>query len=185
MNTQLIHLEHPLERVLELVRETAVRRECARRGLPYIPERVIGGGAVGVWTVFGSFVEKVGNKLIDLDADTFKALLVTSTWTPAVTTDDELADVSANQAANSVTVTLTSNTWVRSGSTSTFDSADITFTASGGSAIARYCVIYDDTPAGDPLVCYCLLDTTPANVTILNGDSLVLQLHASGILTAA
>lgn len=176
----IIEREHPGVAIEAALRERLDRLTCAALGVPYVA-----GGAVGAWIVFGSFVEKLGNKLIDLDTDTFKALLVTSSWTPNTSTDDELADVSANQAANSSTVTLTGVTWSRSGGTSTFDAADITFTASGGNAVARYCVIYDDTPSGDPLVCYCLLDTTPANVTINNGDSLVLQLNASGILTAA
>lgn len=176
----IIEREHPALAIEAALREKLQRKACEALGVPYIA-----GGAVGAWQVFASFIEKVGNKLVDLDTDTFKALLVTSSWTPALTTDDELADVSGNQAANSSTVTLTSPTWTRSGATSTFDAADFTFTASGGSAVARYCVIYDDTPSGDPLVCYCLLDTTPANVTILNGDSLVIQLNASGIFTAA
>lgn len=176
----IIEREHPGVAIEAALRERLDRLTCAALGVPYVA-----GGAVGAWIVFGSFVEKLGNKLIDLDADTFKALLVTSSWTPNTSTDDELADISANQAANSSTVTLTGNTWTRSGVTSTFDAGDITFTASGGSVVARYCVIYDDTPAGEPLVCYCLLDTTPANITILNGDSYQLQIHASGIVTAA
>ena len=135
--------------------------------------------------IFNRCLEQWAKGTIDFDTDTFKALLVTSSWTPALTTNDELADLSANQAANSSTVTLTGVTWARSGGTTTFDAGDITFLASGGNAVARYCVIYDDTPSGDPLVCYCLLDTTPANITILSGDSVVLQLNASGILAAA
>ncbi|MCC6959234.1 MAG: hypothetical protein IT301_05255 [Dehalococcoidia bacterium] len=177
---QIIEREHPIEAIEAALRERLERKLCAALGVPYIA-----GATVGAWTVFGSFIEKVGNKLIDLDTDTFKALLVTSSWTPNTSTDDELADVSGNQAANSVTVTITTPTWTRSGATTTFDADDITFSASGGNAVARYCVIYDDTPAGDPLVCYCLLDTAPANVTILSGDSLIIQLNASGILSAA
>lgn len=177
---QLIEREHPRAAIDGALRERLDRKLCELLGDPYIA-----GEAVGAWQIFASFIEKVGNKLIDLDTDTFKALLVTSSWTPALTTDDELADVSGNQAANSSTVTITSPTWTRSGGTTTFDAADFTFTASGGNAVARYCVIYDDTPSGDPLVCYCLLDTTPANVTILSGDSLVIQLNASGIFSAA
>jgi len=176
----IIEREHPKVAIEAALRERLGRLVCAALGVPYIA-----GATMSAWTVYGSFIEKLGNKLIDLDTDTFKALLVTSAYTPNAGTHDELADVSANQAANSSTVTITSPAWTRSGATSTWDVADITFTASGGTATARYVVIYDDTPTGDPLVCYATLDNTPADVSIANGDSLVIQINASGVLTAA
>jgi hypothetical protein len=53
--------------------------------------------------------------------------------------------------------------------------------------VARYAVIYDDTPTSpaDPLVAYCLLDTSPADVTAVDTRTLTLQIAAGGIFTLA
>jgi hypothetical protein len=81
---------------------------------------------------------------------------------------------------------LGSVTWNRSGGTVTFDAADTTWTASGGSIVARYAVIRKDGTANaivSPLIAYILLDTTPADVTATTGNKLTLQWNASGIFT--
>jgi hypothetical protein len=60
------------------------------------------------------------------------------------------------------------------------------FTASGGSITARYAVIDDDTvttPVADPLVCYSLLDNSPADLTATDGNTFTVQMNASGIFT--
>jgi len=62
------------------------------------------------------------------------------------------------------------------------DPADCVWTASGGSIVARFAVLYEN--AGD-VVCYCLLDATPADVTATSGNTLTLALNASGIFTLA
>jgi len=62
------------------------------------------------------------------------------------------------------------------------DPADMVWTASGGSITARFAVLYEN--AGD-VVCYCLLDSTPADVTATDGNTLTITLHASGIFTLA
>lgn len=176
MTTQVLQVPGLADALVSAYIESFNRKAAKMLGVPYI-----GGGAADAWQVYGSFIEKLGNKVIDLDADTFKLMLVTSTYTPDPSVHDEVADLGANEAANYTQVTLTVS-WVRSGTTVTFDADDVTITASGGNCVFRYLVIYDDIPAGDPLVCYQLLDNTPADVTILNGNSLLLQLHANGIL---
>lgn len=176
MKTEILHLPGLGDQIIAAVIEAKLRKLCRQLGVPYI-----GGGAADAWQVYGSFIEKLGNKIIDLDADTFKIFLATSGYTPDVSTHDEVADLGANEASNYTRPTLTVS-WTRSGATVTFDASNPTITASGGDCIFRYLVIYDDTVSGDPLVCYQLLDNTPANVTILSGNSLLLQLHANGIL---
>ena len=54
---------------------------------------------------------------------------------------------------------------------------DPVWTASGGSIVARFAAIYE--VSGDVL-CYCLLDSTPANVTATTGNTLTVAAHASG-----
>ena len=82
--------------------------------------------------------------------------------------------------------TLGSVTWDHSGGTATFDAADTTWTASGGSIVARRAVIRvvgTFNSQIDPLGASILLDTTPADVTTTTGNVLTLQWNASGIFT--
>lgn len=140
-------------------------------------------------TLYQSFAEFVADGTIDLDTHTFKVMLTSSSYTPSASTHTVKTDVTNElSTANGYTAggaTLGSVTWTRSGGTATFDAADTTWTASGGSIAARYAVIYDDTAASDELVAYILLDTTPADVTATDGNTLTLQWNASGILTLA
>jgi hypothetical protein len=58
-----------------------------------------------------------------------------------------------------------------------------TWTASGGSLVFRFGVIYDNTAASKNLICYSLLDTTPADITVTNGETLNISINASGVFT--
>lgn len=82
--------------------------------------------------------------------------------------------------------TLSNVTWTASGATLTFKSGNGTWTASGGSLIQRYAVIYKNATVNGiikPILCVCLLDTTPANVTVTSGNILSIAINASGIFT--
>lgn len=142
-------------------------------------------------TFYNSAKEYIGDGTIDLDTHTFKVLLTSSSYTPSATTHTVKADVTNElSTANGYTAggaTLGSVTWTLSGATVTFDAADTTWTASGGSIVARYAVIYDDTTTSpaDALIAYILLDTTPTDVTTTTGNTLTLAWNASGIFTLA
>lgn len=145
--------------------------------------------AADAWFRYNKFPEYLGDGTIDMDDDTFKVQLHTSTHTPALS-DALLSDLD-NEVANgngytTGGYTIVSPTWVESSGTVTFDSADPAWTASGGSITARYAMIYDDTPgspAENPLVAYSLLDNSPADVSVTDGNTLTIQINASGILT--
>ena len=141
-------------------------------------------------TFYQSFREYIADGTIDLDTDSFKVTLHTSTYTPSASTHTVYADLTNElSTANGYTNTgaaLGSVTWTRSGATVTFDAADTTWTASGGSIVARYAVIRKDGTANaivSPLIAYILLDTTPADVTTTTGNTLTLAWNASGIFT--
>lgn len=139
-------------------------------------------------TIYNSFRKYLGDGTIDIDTHTFKVMLCSSSYTPSASSHTVKADVTNElSTANGYTAggaTLGSVTWTQSGATVTWDAADTVWPASGGSITARYAVIYDDTPTSpaDPLVAYILLDTTPADVTATDGNTLTLQWNASGIL---
>lgn len=145
--------------------------------------------AAGKWKLYDTAKLKLGQGLIDLSSHSFKIALFLSTSNCDTLTHDELADLTNEHAnANGYTTggqTLDSEAWTNSSGTSTFDAADEVFTASGGSIVARFAVIYDDTVAGDPLVAVCLLDTDPADVTATNGNTLTIAFNASGIFTVS
>lgn len=146
--------------------------------------------AANAWIPYYEFKEYIGDGTIDLDADTFINSLNLSTSNAATLSLSGIAAVTNQHAsANGYTqpgATLSAVTWNRLVATVTFDSADVVYTASGGPITARYSIIFDDTvatPVADPLCVYSLLDNTPADVTATDGNTLTLQMDASGILT--
>jgi hypothetical protein len=147
--------------------------------------------AADAWVIYNKFLEYMADGTIDLDGDTFKVALVASGYTPSVSGHSTFADITNElSTANGYTAggaTLGTVTWAESGGTATFDCANPSWTASGGAITARYAVIYDDTPTSpaDPLVAYCLLDNTPADVSAADGADFTISINASGIFTLA
>jgi hypothetical protein len=141
------------------------------------------------WLIYDKFKEYVGDGTVDMDNDTFKCALFLSTSNAAqLGVGTGLYTDLTNQHANTNGyttggVSLTSVTWTENGGVVTFDSANPSFTASGGSIVARFAVIYSDTAANKALVCYSLLDNTPADVTATDGQTLAIVNNASGIFT--
>jgi hypothetical protein len=129
---------------------------------------------------FNSFREFLGDGTIDLDNDTFKVVLLSSSYTPDAT-DAVYADLS-DELASSGGYTqkdkaLTGVTWTRDGAVVTFDADNPSWT--GATFTCRYAVILDETAANDPLV--CLFDLG-ADKTVENG-TFTLQFHTDGIFT--
>lgn len=124
-----------------------------------------------------------------LRSATIKVTLHSSSYTFAAT-HNVYADLTNElSTANGYTnggATLASVTWGQSGGTATFDAADTTWTASGGSIVWRRAVIRvvgTFNSQVDPLICSILGDTTPADITTTAGNVLTLQWNASGIYT--
>jgi hypothetical protein len=138
--------------------------------------------AAGTFTLYDSVAELIADGSIDLDTDTFKIVLLTSSYTPSQA-HDELADLTGQlSTANGYTSgggTLTGVTWSQTSGVATFDSDAFVWTASGGSIVARYAVIYDDTSTGDKLIGYLLLDTAPADLTATAGNTFTVGPHAT------
>ena len=142
--------------------------------------------AANAWVIYNNAKLKIHNSTVDLDADSIKCALFTSAYSPA-TTQTTYASISTNEVAsgNGYTtggVTIAGTVSEASG-TVTFDVADPQWTATGGSIVCRYAVLYDST-IGD-LIAYSLLDNTPADVTVTSTNVLTLQINASGVYQAA
>jgi hypothetical protein len=144
----------------------------------------------GAFQTYESFVEYVEDGTIDLGTHTFNIALFSSTSNAGTLTHSVLADLTDQlSTANGYTsggVALASVTANRVGRVLTFDAADATWTASGGSIVARFAVIYRTGTVNtvtDALVAVCLLDDTPADVTATDGSTLTVAFSVSGILT--
>lgn len=139
--------------------------------------------AAGAWTFTNAGRTSLLNGDFDLDTDSFKMALFLSTSNigAASTTYAGLTNEHAN--ANGYTTGGIALTMSLSGTTTvTVDCNDPVWTASGGSIVARFAVIYE---VGGKVLCYCLLDSTPADVTVTSGNTLTVQINASGIFSLA
>lgn len=139
--------------------------------------------AAGAWQLTNSGRTSLLDGTFDLDTDTFKMALFLSTSNIGAgsTTYAGLTNEHANgngyaTGGESVTLSLSGTTTV------TGDCTDAVWTASGGSIVARFAVIYE---VGGRVLCYCLLDDTPADVTATAGNTLTVQISGSGIFTLA
>ncbi len=136
------------------------------------------------WQLYNDFKATAFKKVMDLDAtDTIKVALVTSS-SNAINVALVTATYSTlnNEVANGngyTTAGATAASPVISGggatSTITFDTDNVSWTGSGAGFTARAAVIYDST-TGD-LIAYCLLDSTPADVTVAAGVSLTITIN--------
>jgi len=143
------------------------------------------------WAFYNNFHLWVADGTFDLDGDTFKMGLYQSTSNFATASNAVLADLTNEVSnANGYTtggVTLSGVTWTVATATATFTmSSPASWTASGGSIVCRAAVIYKSGTANghaNPLVCYSILDNTPADTTVVNGNTLQVAASGSGIFT--
>lgn len=133
-------------------------------------------------------IRSMMNKEVDLDTDTIKAALFTSSATVGADVVG-LSDLGANQVANgngytTGGVAVTPSITDQDGSDNTkYDISDPSWTASGGSiGPFRYLVVYDDTHASDQIIYIVDLGT---NVTITSGSTWTLNVDANGLFAGA
>jgi hypothetical protein len=138
--------------------------------------------------IFNKFGKSMGDNLIDMDNHTFNCLLLTDAYTPDAT-DALLADlgqigppaISTIEASGAGYTTrgqiLTTVTWNEAAGTVTFDADNPSWTSA--TFTCRYAVIFDDTAAGDPLVC---LYDFGSDQSVSNG-TFTIQWNNSGIIS--
>jgi hypothetical protein len=149
--------------------------------------------AAGKWKIYDQSKVYFANGTLDLDnATNMKMALFLSTSncdTLSVGTavyGDLTNEVATAFGYTTGGVALTGETWTQTGGVATFDCDNPVWTASGGSITTRFAVIYVDATVNSivkPLVCVCLLDTAPADVTATDGNTLTISINASGVFT--
>ena len=129
-----------------------------------------------------TFLNALKNTLaLDLDSDTIKIMLVTSSYTPDFGAHDFKGDVSNEVSGTNYTAggnTLSSLALTQTGGTIKFDAADTSW-SSATITDARGAVIYDDSLTDDPLIAYIDFG---ANYSSTNG-TFTIAFNAGGIFT--
>lgn len=140
--------------------------------------------AAGAWTFPDGARTDIANGVFAIAADTYKMALFLSTSNIGTGSTTFAGVTNEHAAANGYTAGGIAADLTLAGTTTvTADVAtDPVWTASGGSIVARFAVIYE---VGGNVLCYCLLDSTPANVTATDGNTLTVAAHASGVFTLA
>lgn len=142
----------------------------------WLRHMLIGGGAAGSWTFTNGGRTKLLDGTFDIDSDTWKIALFLSTSNLNQATSTTYAALT-NEHANangyttggvSITLTLSGTTTVTCAA-----SANASWTASGGSIIAKWAVIYE---VGGNILCSCSLDSGGADVTTTTGNTLTITL---------
>ena len=137
---------------------------------------------MATYVKYDRFVENLAEKVHNLGSDTLKIALTNTA--PNVDTHTVLADITEigagngySAGGNAITITGSSET---GGSYTLTQSADVVFTASGGTmATFRYAVFYNDTSTSDSLIAYWDYGSA---VSLLVGETFTVDLGAT-ILT--
>lgn len=143
--------------------------------------------AAGNFVVYGGALEGIHKGTVDLDTDTFRMVLVTSSYTPNQGTHTAWSSISANEAtgtgytANGKLLTCTVN---RSTNVVTFDCDDQSWTSS--TITAKYAIIVKDAnadgtlAAGDVPLAYCDLSSGGGSLST-TAATFSVAINASGV----
>jgi len=133
--------------------------------------------------IYNSFKQKIMDGSIDLDTDTIKVALVTSSYTPDQDSHEDFADITnevsgTGYTAGGATLANKAVTKDNTDNEGMFDADDVTWSSS--SITARGAVVYKDSgvAATSWLICY---KDFVSDYTSLNGDW-VIPWNAEGIV---
>lgn len=132
--------------------------------------------------LYGLFLKSLANKEIDLDTDTLKVMLCTSSYSPNQDTHQYKSSVTnevsgTGYTAGGKTLTGVTVTYDTGTNTLTLDADDVTWSSS--TITARYAVFYDDTATDDPLIAYWDLGQDEVS----SSGNFTLTISGSGIAT--
>lgn len=145
-----------------------VREHIERYGRPPIE-----GGAAGAWTATNNTRTYMLNGTFDWDSDTWKIALFLSTSNIGASSTTFAGVTNEHSGANGYTAGGIATTITLSGTTTvTAAFTQCQWTASGGSIVARFGVLYE---VSGNVGFYFLLDSSPADVTVTTGNQLTIS----------
>ena len=107
---------------------------------------------MATYTKFQCFVEDLAHGVHDLETDAITVAL--SNTAPSASADAVLGDITTVSTAKLDDVTPTVSSSSQTSGTYKLVLADLTMTASGAVGPFQYVILYNDTAANDPLICY-------------------------------
>ena len=127
---------------------------------------------MATYTKFQCFVEDLAEKKHNLASDTLKVAFSNASNAPSASADVKLADITTIVATNLGDLSLSVSSSSQTSGTYKLVLADLTMTASGAVGPFRYVILYNDTAANDPLICYF---DYGSEVTLASGDTFKLD----------
>ena len=106
------------------------------------------------YTKFQQFVEDLAHGVHNFDSNTIKVALSSAGNAPSASDDAVLTDITTIAAPAVNSVTLTKSSSGQTSGTYKYIPNDLTMTANGSVGPFQYVIIYNDTAANDPLICY-------------------------------
>jgi len=127
---------------------------------------------MATYTKFQCFVEDLAEGKHNLGSDTLKVAFSDASNAPSASAHVKLADITTVSVSNLDSVTLTVSSSSQTSGTYKLVVTDKTLTASGAVPTFRYVIIYNDTAANDPLICFF---DYGSEVTLASGDTFKLD----------
>lgn len=135
---------------------------------------------------FQQFVQDLGRKVHNLNADTLKVMLTNSAPVNTNQVKADLTEIGAGNGYSAGGTAIASVAYSQTTGTGKLTGNDVVFTAAGGTiGPFRYAVIYNDTPTSpaDPLIGWF---DYGSSITLNDGETLTVDLdQTNGILTLA
>jgi hypothetical protein len=131
---------------------------------------------------FNSFVEALGRKVHNLNADVLKVMLTNVAPVAANAVKADLTDIAAGNGYTAGGAQATANAYSQTAGTAKLTATDVVFTAAGGSfATFRYAVLYNDTATNKELIGWWDYGSA---VTLTDGNTFTVDFDATtGVLT--
>ena len=127
---------------------------------------------MATYTKFQCFVEDLAHGVHNFDSNTIKVALSSVANAPSASDDAVLGDITTIAAPAVNSVTLTKSSSGQTSGTYKYVPNDLTMTANGSVGPFQYVIIYNDTAANDPLICYF---DYGSEVTLASGDTFKLD----------
>ncbi len=146
--------------------------------------------AAQAWSVYGTAKLKIGNNTIDLSSSTWRISLYKSssnfaTFSTLSTRSVVTNEVTEANGYSSSGKSLTSS-WLTGASSlqMKFDTPDVVWTATGGNITSiKAAVIWVSAAAVANQHLLCAASLTSTEFTLSSGNTLTIQMNASGVLT--
>lgn len=133
--------------------------------------------------IYNAFKKNIMNGGIDLDTDTIKVALVTSTYTPNADTHEDFADITnevsgTGYTAGGATLASAAVTADTTDDEGVFDAADVTWSTS--TITARGAIIYKDTGTASTSLLIAYIDFGSDQIS--SAGNFIIQWASEGIL---